>query len=401
MFRVLFRVALVGSLIVAWPGCGGGSAVTKTVQQDPKRKEAKQLVTDARAQAGAGRIDDADRSYGEAYTTASESPNLAWDILVEWVDFLGNAGRHGRARDVAKQYFEATNQSEPKAYQLYAEALIRGGRGQEALDIATSLVGLTGDDPIAHDKRGRALLLVDRLDEAVEELRKAVQLDPNNAKYHLSLGEALHKLGDIDKAALEFRAALKNAPDDPTAHVLLGMALRDQGELDESKTYLDKAIVLDPKNGRAYFELGLLYNKQTKNTEAQEAFGKAVKYSPNDSRFWYAYGEIFRVQDRLEDAIAAYRKAVDLDPPFPKAVAKLGSALVDRKSYDEAERFLIQAIRREPKNAANYLTLGRAYAAMHKTRQAIDNYESFLKFAPKNDPERDHVRDVINQLKRR
>ena len=156
-----------------------------------------------------------------------------------------------------------------------------------------------------------------------------------------------------------------------------------------------------PNYGRAYFELGVLYNRQSNNGDAQDAFGKAVKYAPNDSRFWYAYGEIFRVQERLDEAISAYRKAVDLEPPFPKALGKLGSTLVDTKQYDEAERYLILAIRREPKNAVHYFLLGKAYAGMRKTRQAIDNYESFLKFAPKNDPDRDRARELINQLKRR
>lgn len=399
MFRVMFRLALAGALLVVAPGCGG-ETITKTVKTDPRAPGAKQRVKDARAQASAGEADEADRSYGEAHAMAGDSPKLAWEILEEWVHFLARAGRPGRARDVAKQYYDA-NPADPKGYQLYAGALLSGNRGKEALDVTTRLIQLNADDASAHDQRGRALILLDRMDEAVDELRKAVQLDTANAKYHSSLGSALHQMGDINKAALEFRAALKNAPDDPEAHVLLGMALRDQSELDESKRYLDKALELDPKNGHAYFELGVLYNKQLKQADAETAFGKAVKYAPNDSRFWYAYGEIYRVQDRADDAIAAYRKAVELDPPFPKAFGKLGGMLVDSKQYEEAEQLLTVAIRKDDKVAINYWYLGKLLAAQHKNRQAIDNYELFVKYAPRTDPNRERARELINSLKRR
>jgi len=400
MSTVMFRLALAGLLLVAAPGCGGGEAIVKTVKKDPKKKEAKQLVTEARDRASTGKPDEADRLYGEAYSTATDAPKLAWEILVEWVDFLEHAGRVGRARDVAKQYYDA-NPADAKGYDLYADALIAGNRGQEALDVANQLLQLTGESAGAHEKRGRALLLLEQLSEGADELRKAVQLDDGNAKYHMALGSALHRMGDVNKAALEFRAALKHAPDDPEVHVLLGMALRDQGQLDESKTYLDKAIELDPRNGRAYFELGLFYSLQRKPAETEDAFTKAVKYAPNESRFWYAYGEIYRVQDKPEQAIAAYRKALELDPPYPKATGKLGCMLVDKKQNEEAEPLLIQAIRKDDKFAGNYWCLGKLYAAQRKNRAAVENLEAFLKYAGKHDDNADKARDLINQLKRR
>src|SRR5262245_13600996 len=252
MLTVILRLAIAGSLLVAAQSCGGGETVVKTVKKDPKQKTAKQLVTEARDEATAGKTDQADRSYGEAYATASESPKLAFEILKEWIDFLIHAGRMGRARDVAKQYYDA-NPAEAKGYALYADALLAGNKGQEALDVASQLVQLVPDDAGGYDRKGRALILLEKMEEGIDALRKAVQLDATNAKYHMSLGTALHQQGDVNKAALEFRAALKNAPDDPEAHVLLGMALRDQSEFEESKTYLDKAIELDARNGRAYF----------------------------------------------------------------------------------------------------------------------------------------------------
>src|SRR5215831_14979130 len=165
MFTVMSRLAVAGALLAAMPACSGGETVVKTVKKDPKQKTAKQQVTEARDQANAGKIDQADRTYSEAYTTASDSPKLAFEILKEWVDFLIHAGRMGRARDVAKQYYD-NNPADPKGYALYADALLAANKGQEALDVAGQLVQLSPDDASGYDRKGRALLLLEKMDEA-------------------------------------------------------------------------------------------------------------------------------------------------------------------------------------------------------------------------------------------
>ena len=396
MFRGLFAlvvaVALTGPVAI---GCGGGQKPAKTSKKKAKQKDVRALLSEARDEAKAGEVDAADELYEEAYEVAGE-----FEILEERVDFLIHAGKATRAQEAAKEFYDK-NATDPKGYTLYAEALLAGAKGPEALEVADQLIGLNGEAAVGYEKKGRALLLLDRNDEALEQLRKAVGIDNDNADYHIALGLALHKLGKIDEAQLSFRTAVRKAPNDALVHVYLGMALRDQSNLDEAQSFLEKAIEMDPRNGRAYFELGLLYNRKGKQSEAEAALSKAVQLSPNESLFWYAYGEIYRVQERFDDAISAYRKAIDLDPPYPKALGKLALLLVERKQYDEAEAVLIPAIRKEPKNAINYLNLGVVYAARKKNKLAIDNYEKFLELAPRDDKDRARARDAIRGLKRR
>ena len=68
-----------------------------------------------------------------------------------------------------------------RATQLYAEALLAGGHGREALEVADQLIQLNPDEPSGHEKKGRALLLLEKNEEGLDELRKAVQLDPASA----------------------------------------------------------------------------------------------------------------------------------------------------------------------------------------------------------------------------
>jgi superkiller protein 3 len=390
----MLRVLLIAAVVTA---CSGPTTVTKRTKKPKPEPDSKALIAEARDDAKQGDNDAADKLYAQAY-----SLDKTFDTLEEYVaDFLLHAGRASKAVDVAKSYVD-NNVSDARGYNLYAEALLSAGKGKEALDVADQLLQLKGDqDPAAHEKKGRALVLLEKNHEGIEELRQAVSLDSKSATYHKALGAALANAEkNFDGAALEFRAAIKADDHDADAHVLLGMALRNQNEFDEAKSYLDKALELDPRNGRAYFEMGLLYNAEKKQADAEQALGKAVQFSPNDSLFWYAYGEIFRLQDRNDEALNAYRKAVDIDPPYVKALLKLGIMLVDKKQYEEAEGLLTQAVRRDPKaSVSGYFYLGQLHQAKQKPRQALEDYENFVKLAPKTDDNIARAHAAIQQLK--
>ena len=152
----------------------------------------------------------------------------------------------------------------------------------------------------------------------------------------------------------------------------------------------------DRRIARPQKRLGLLVPSQPGQADAEVALSKAVQKSPNDSRFWYAYGEIYRLQERFDEALNAYTKAVDLEPPHPKAIAKLGILLVDRKDWKEAEAVLTKAARRDPKNPVIYLHLGVVYAATRRNKVAIETFQKFLELAPKTDPDRGRAQDAIN-----
>src|SRR5688572_13229289 len=113
MLRGLFWLALASSTLVGTTACGG--------TEKPIKKTVKK--------------------YGEAYD-ASKS----FDVLEERVDFLIHSGKLARAQEVAKAYYDS-NATDVKGYGLYAETLLVGNKGQEALEIADSMISFNADDP--------------------------------------------------------------------------------------------------------------------------------------------------------------------------------------------------------------------------------------------------------------
>jgi tetratricopeptide (TPR) repeat protein len=354
---------------------------------------AQQLLTEARAAAAAGDIDTADEKYDKAYAL---EPSLA--IVTEQSTMLIEAKRLDGAVAAAKGFYD-THPTDVGGIKLYAHVLIVVGDFSTALQVADELIAMDEEDADAHYKKGQALVLAGQLDPGVEELRRAVQIDAKNPAYLVELGSALQRAGKVDEAALQLRAAIQLDPDNGRALMLLGMALRDQAELEEAEVFLVQATKKS-KDARPWFELGITRNKRGDDFGAEEALAQAVEMEADNSLYQYAYGEMLRINKKYDDAVAAYQKAATLDPPHPKAAAKLGMALFEAKRYDEAEVSLTDAIRADPDNAYNYYNLAIVYREQKKNKQAIEMYEAFLSRAEKSDGDRPKAESCLKALKK-
>jgi superkiller protein 3 len=387
-------LAVASPTVVA--GCGGKNKGTKKVQKDerPAGKTAEQHLADARAAGEAGDVDGADASYLAAFQA---KPDFA--ILDEHVHYLIDHGRFGPAVDAAKTYYD-NNPTDARGSHLYAEALIAMGDFGNALGVAEELITLDDGDGAAHMRKGQALVGAGQVEPGVEELRRAVAIDAKNATFLVELGAGLHRAGKVDEAALQLRTAITLDPENGRALMLLGLALRDQAELEEAEVFLVQATKKS-KNAQPWFELGITQNRRGDDLGAETSLAKAVAIEPTNSLYQYAYGEMLRINKKYDEAIEAYRKATQLDPPHPKASAKLGMALFEAQRLGEAELFLTDAIRKDDKNPFNYYHLAVVYREQDKTKLAIEMYEKFLELADKNDGERAKADACIKALKRK
>ncbi len=388
------RVSLLVSLAVAvvLAGCPKKEPPPKhpKVESGPTVAE---LLAKARSQAQSGDIAGAKASYDAAYQA---KPDIA--VLEEETTMLIDAKKVADAVAAAKTYYDA-HPTDARGIHLYDHTLLAAGDFANAIQVADELLALDDNDAEAHYKKGQALVLGNKTEEGVEELRRAVQLQPKNPAYLIELGSALDRAGKADEAALQLRAAVALAPDDGRALMLLGVALRDQAELDEAEHYLTEATK-HSKDARPWFELGITQNKRGDDIGAEDSLAKAIEIEPDNSLYQYAYGEMLRINKKYDLAVDAYKKAATLQPPHPKANAKLGFALYQAGKYDQAEVSLTEAIRADPQNAYNYFNLGYVYMAEKKTKMAIEAFENYLRLADKSDGDRGKASDCVKALKK-
>lgn len=94
---------------------------------------------------------------------------------------------------------------------------------------------------------------------------------------------------------------------------------------------------------------------------AIENYDKAIKLVPDFPEAELQRGNALVAIGKLDDAEASFRRALELREGWSLAEANLGSLLVQKKNYAEAEKFLTQAIENEELNFP-------AYAAMTELR---------------------------------
>ncbi len=155
--------------------------------------------------------------------------------------------------------------------------------------------------------------------------------------------DPLPKRADLDEA-------LKKNPDDVDALVKLGWLLASANDMAGAQKQLEKAVGLDAKNIRARELLGTVLSKKDKDK------AKAL----------------------LEGVVAD-------DPKRPVAVRTLGLMAMDRKDYQDAEKWFKELQQLRPMDDASYTNLAGIYLLRKDTKGAIAELEELCKHEQKDD----------------
>jgi type IV pilus assembly protein PilF len=129
--------------------------------------------------------------------------------------------------------------------------------------------------------------------------------------------------------------------------------------LDEVK----QALQADPNYADAYSVRGLIYMDMGQNKLAEESFLQAIRLAPNNPDFNNNYGW-FLCQNGRERQSIAYFEAASKNPAYQspaKALNNAGTCSLKLKDRVTAERYLLEAFKADPTDAATNVTLGRLY----------------------------------------
>jgi tetratricopeptide (TPR) repeat protein len=253
-------------------------------------------------------------------------------------------------------------------------ALVKAGRGAEAVDRARALVLTSPDDADAHFTLGLAqseqdvagamrsfrrvldlaprhtlarynLALVlqrtDRLPEAVDELTRALAIEPR-AEIHYTLGVISWHQGDLERAARALGDAVSADPRHADAHYTLGAVLKAQGKLTGSIDSLRRAIALQPNLWGAQYTLAQAYQlagdeaaAAAQRTEAERLRRQAAL--EQEASVWTSVGTRRLDSGDPLGALDHFRRATTVFEAYAPAHYQMGRAL-RRLGREEASR---------------------------------------------------------------
>ncbi len=152
-------------------------------------------------------------------------------------------------------------------------------------------------------------------------------------------------------------------------------------------------------SSETYNEQGLYYAKIGNMDQAEVNFLQALKLTQDKNKqdvYTNNLAMTYKNQGRYELALKMINTVLEHNPVFVDALDTKGDILISLHQYEEAERLLTEAILLNPREGTSYYNRGRAYEAMAKIENALQDYREAIELPGAY---REESEDKVKQLK--
>lgn len=177
-----------------------------------------------------------------------------------------------------------------------------------------------------------------------------------------------------------------------------GVELAQQKQGIQAIEKFERAAVLDPTNDQAFWNMAIVHMELQKYARAKDDLERAIALNPNVAGYHEKLGT---VKIELKDWAAAKQaleKALSLEPGLFKAHYKLAQVLEQLDDEQNALKHYTDAIRKGPRFLEAYSALGRLYADLGYSDQAIQVLQSALQVVQKGSEEEASVRHILGTV---
>jgi tetratricopeptide (TPR) repeat protein len=344
----------------------------------------------------AGRVADADRTYGDAIL-AAEGHSVR--LLEAYGRYLT---RHDRLDDAIKlyqTYLDATP-TNPIVQNLLATT--RSGKVDKRAMVATPAEGA------AEAVYGVAVVLAG---ERTPELplvyaQLAVYLRPNLDLALALRGELYEAVEEWSLAAESYSAISDASPLKPYATISIVHDLSRLERYKEATALIKARISTEPGDVGALVALGDLYRAQEKWTDAADTYARALDVERIDDKgqwqILYARGVALERAGEWSEAEGLLKKAIEIDPGQPQVLNYLGYSWIDRgQNLKEALALIGKAVAARPDDGFIVDSLGWAYYRLGDFGKATKYLEHAVELKPDDSTINDHLGDAYWRVGRR
>ncbi len=310
----------------------------------------------------------------------------------------------------------------PSVQIMLGRALTLADRPEDAIVYLEAVAEEHPETFLAHRYLGAALLAAGRYQDAVESLTTASRSRPGDLELQTDLALAHLELGERREDAIALlETIVERDPDNAEAWTILGIGLAAQIESPDAQVAaaqaLRRALELRPGDLRASLELSSIYylfrlhddaiavlddvaagpseqvplelerfrhlQRSNEYERAARAAERAIEAGAGPEAYYYL-GFALTYLREFDGAIEAYRMAVEKDPGMAIAHRELGSLLIDRQLYEEAQAELEQAIAADAADVEAHYLLGLALFRGGDPGSAIPSLERAVELDPEH-----------------
>jgi len=257
-------------------------------------------------------------------------------------------------QEEAERWVAKANEVDPNALQpilVLADFYLRRNLALKAINLLSGLDENQADTPQALRLRGMAQLQSGNFSSATVTLKRLVEVQPNNVEGWFQLARAQAASGDSDGSRESFDKAI---------------------ELDEKR---ELAL---PWIGKAELEL-----REKRFPEALQLGKDMQEHFPNNAMAYEIEAAAYRGMGDINKALGAVEKAVRVEGSS-KRINLFAHTLAAAGKSPKAVFLLQEWLENNPEDGASWTTLGMMLQQMGRADEALQAYESALKYAGGN-----------------
>ena len=208
--------------------------------------------------------------------------------------------------------------------------------------------------------------------QAVQTYTHGLEQFPYDSDLYNSLGVAYQYLGKSDEAEVAFLRAVELVPDHAKPWLNLGKLYLSQRRLEQAQHALEQSLKHDPRPANAHpanHNLGYVFLFQKDFQQSRQAFERAL-HSRESAQTYYGLSHTLANLNLADKQVHALEQAVQIKPDFVPAHRNLGALYMQQRSYEAAERSLLQVIKYDAQSITAHRNLGVLYEKMGQTEQA-------------------------------
>ncbi|GAB4213704.1 MAG: hypothetical protein Fur007_08450 [Rhodoferax sp.] len=302
-----------------------------------------------------------------------------WDALAAWLQDGSNRQRIEGLHPVDRQWLQALGNVLPRGCKRVTGTFSPTLRSciEDATPLVCRLLALAGQRPAGSDDAGLLLCMGMDLAPLNPDLVYAA------AWWHDARGETRVAL-DLATQVCSLRA---DVAEHWAALAWFALSLGDEDCADQA---IASALQCDRRMARAWWLLGALRKRQRRWPEARDALLMALQIDPNDVASIQTLGWLHFEAGQYDQAALWASRAMALDAG--KAGFELAARVaLQRRRFEDAQRFLTQALAYAPQDARLIGAMVMAYLGLGEPEKAWQTLQPALKNAP-------HVVDVTLAL---
>ena len=213
----------------------------------------------------------------------------------------------------------------------------------------------------------RQLYEADNQDEEALHLLAQIVFQQGRGRESVALMETLFELNPMPAAY----------------HNDFGVMLASLDRWAEAEASHRMSLVLDPSGVDARYNLALALYRQKKNNEAHDVLNVLSSKAPEFSEQYALRGDILQAENRHAEAVVAYSKAIELGGQSAELLGRLGGALSDAGSQDEAFALLAKSGALDSQDPATNFYLGNLFREHGSLDDAVKYYAKAIEVSPR------------------